>query len=796
MRGFSIGLSTLVVALGICLRAGAHEVVPPRPLHQPAPEWPAGYAAEHDVLVPLVLVVDAEGNVTAARVEVGLDPALDQAALAAAKTWKFEPARGDGGPIAARVRAVARFRGRRVAADEATGAAEPAQPAPVRIIGHGQEEEHSLESHALEVQVHGPPVGGSPSELVRGRRVLEAAPHRTASDLLQTVPGVFVTQHSGEGKAHQIFFRGFDAAHGQDMEIWVAGAPVNEVSHVHGQGYADLHFVMPEVVQRLRALPGPYRPEQGDFAVAGTLAFDLGYAEPGATVSGSVGSFETRRAFFAYHPEGAPEQTFAAAELYATDGFGAGREAQRASAIGQWLLPLSHHTTLRLMGGVFASRFGSAGVLRLDDIEAGRVDRFGSYDLDQGGRSTRAQLVFDLVTEHEHYQLGFAPYLVRRSLDLRSNYTGALLHPDGSDRVLQTNSGATVGFRTWFRRRLGLFGAHDSIELGLFGRVDEIEQTQRQGGTEGDVVRDVDARVSAVDAGAYAEVVLRPLDRWLLRAGARLDGLSYAVRDAPEQGGASRAAQTLIAGEKLGTAYAISPQLSALLSYGRGFRSPQARGLSDGGDVPVTRVQSVELGLRFAEERRLRASIAAFRTTLSDDLAFDETSARFEPVPATLRLGGVAEVTATPTSWFTSALGATFTRATFRQGSGEIESGSLVPYVPQWIVRSDVSARPALGRVGGLPLRGFAGAGVSYLVGRPLPFGETGSGIFLMDARLGVRVPAAEIELRGYNLLGAEWYDSEFVYASRFDTGGSLLPVRHVTAGAPRTLLLSLTLHI
>ena len=80
--------------------------------------------------------------------------------------------------------------------------------------------------------------------------MLRAAPHRTGSDLLLTVPGVFVTQHSGEGKAHQIFFRGFDAIHGQDIEFWVAGAPVNEVSNLHGQGYADLHFVIPEVVKR------------------------------------------------------------------------------------------------------------------------------------------------------------------------------------------------------------------------------------------------------------------------------------------------------------------------------------------------------------------------------------------------------------------------------------------------------------------------------------------------------------------------------------------------------------------
>ena len=98
-----------------------------------------------------------------------------------------------------------------------------------------------------EVVVQGTRAPRSASEITLDRPLLEAAPHRTASDLLLLVPGLTVTQHSGEGKAHQIFFRGFDAVHGQDLEIWAGGAPVNDVSNIHGQGYADLHFLMPEV---------------------------------------------------------------------------------------------------------------------------------------------------------------------------------------------------------------------------------------------------------------------------------------------------------------------------------------------------------------------------------------------------------------------------------------------------------------------------------------------------------------------------------------------------------------------
>ena len=133
----------------------------------------------------------------------------------------------------------------------------------------------------VEVTVQGAPPPRSASESVVGERVLRAAPHRDGSELMQTVPGVFVSQHSGEGKAHQIFYRGFDAVHGQDMEVWAAGAPVNEVSNLHGQGYADLHFLIPELVQQIESQPGVYDPRQGDFAVAGSLRLRVGQAEPG-----------------------------------------------------------------------------------------------------------------------------------------------------------------------------------------------------------------------------------------------------------------------------------------------------------------------------------------------------------------------------------------------------------------------------------------------------------------------------------------------------------------------------------
>jgi hypothetical protein len=357
---------------------------------------------------------------------------------------------------------------------------------------------------AARVNIWGEAPPRSASETVIDERVLRAAPHRNASELMQVVPGVFVSQHSGEGKAHQIFFRGFDAVHGQDVELWAGGAPVNEVSNIHGQGYADLHFMIPEVVRQIQSTPGVYDPRQGDFAVAGTLRFELGYAEPGVTATAALGSFGRRRYFMAYHPEAMTEQTFAAFELESTDGFGPSRAARHGSAIAQVRHDFGD-ISARVLASTYAGRFDSAGVLPLTDIDGGGVDRLGTYDRKQGGYSSRTQLVLELSEraasepgQGEPERWSLEPYVVFRSLRLRSNYTGFLSSSEG-DSIQQLNEATTLGASAWYRRRLPLFSERDGVEAGVSLRSDGIRQSQHRLSLLNDRVTD-DAQLPGIDA--------------------------------------------------------------------------------------------------------------------------------------------------------------------------------------------------------------------------------------------------------------------------------------------------------
>ncbi len=665
----------------------------------------------------------------------------------------------------------------------------------------------SRAENAETVHVTGTLPPRSASETVRGRDVLSAAPRRTASDALNAVPGIFVTQHSGEGKAHQIFVRGFDAVHGQDLELWVGGVPINEVSNIHGQGYADLHFVMPEVLREIRITPGTYDPRQGDFAVAGTLRMQLGLAEPGATVKGALGSFGSRRLFLGYHPKDASEETFVAGEFYETDGFGPNRAASRASVIGQVTHDFRNGLAARILATTYAGRYDSAGVVPAGAIESGALDRFVTLDPKQGGYSTRSSVATELRHEDDSIRGSFTPFLVFRTLSLRQNFTGASSTdaPGSSGNTEQQNESLTLGSTASMRRGLTLTSPRDAIELGVYGRHDVVRQSQRALSRLDDSASTtaVDADVRGTNVAAYVDASLHPLARVALRGGIRADALSFAVEDRVGPNGtlaaqASRASHGHHLGKKLTLDVAALAHTHVLASYGEGFRSPQARSLSQGENAVFTEVSSYELGIRHASTSRVSGTLAAFYTRLSEDLVFDPAVARNERVPSTARKGLTADALFRPVEGMVVSSSATYAHASFTASGSGYLSGDLVPYAPQLVLRTDASFTRPVGRALGRTLEARIGTGFEGLAGRPLPFGERGRNVFLIDASAGVRLAELELGVDVYNMLDAPWYDGQFVYASNFSPGGirSQLPQKHVTIGPPRTAFVSLTIHL
>ena len=318
-------------------------------------------------------------------------PELDRAAMAAAGRWRFAPARRDGAPIASRIQLVFHFEPptqQQAAPAAATPTGPPtATSAPVTPIAPSSSDQKPavLPPAALDVSVVGrrpPPSRGASDFHIRVDQLAEV-PRANASELLKLAPGILLTNEGGEGHAEQVFLRGFDAREGQDIEFTVGGVPINESGNLHGNGYADTHFIIPELVQSLRVVEGPFDPRQGNYAVAGSADYELGLAERGLTAALHDRQLRHRSACSACGGRPARARTpSAAAEIYKTDGFGQNRDAQRGSAMGAVRGRASARPArYRLTAQAYATHFHSAGVIREDDYQSGRIGFYDSYDL-------------------------------------------------------------------------------------------------------------------------------------------------------------------------------------------------------------------------------------------------------------------------------------------------------------------------------------------------------------------------------------------------------------------------------
>jgi iron complex outermembrane recepter protein len=240
------------------------------------------------------------------------------------------------------------------------------------------------------------------------------------------------------------------------------------------------------------------------------------------------------------------------------------------------------------------------------------------------------------------------------------------------------------------------------------------------------------------------------------------------------------------------------------VAYGEGFRSPQALTLDDGEPAPFTKVRSLDYGARtsFGPNGAYGLRASGFFTKLSDDIAFDPGEGRPTRVGPSARLGAVVYGDIRPMSWLTSALSVTYVHATLtsppaatlEQPSPPYRSGQLLPYVPPWVARLDARAEHRLTSVRERPLVGHASLGLTVWSKRPLPYGMSTPAVTLLDAGLGATLGPVQLDLDVFNLLDARYASIEVVTASSFNPAAvpSRLPARHLSAGAPRTVLLTL----
>jgi hypothetical protein len=647
-------------------------------------------------------------------------------------------------------------------------------------------EELAKEQQALEVTVQAEkPASEAASRIDLGRRELELRPRLRPGDLLEAVPGLFAVQHAGGGKANQYFLRGFDADHGTDVAFSVDGVPVNMVSHGHGQGFSDFHFLIPEVVVGLEGYKGPYYAALGDFATAGAVnlrlaeKYDESYAQLG------VGQYGILRGLVVESPDlGDTWRLVAAAELMKDEGpFLNPEQLKRLNLyirathdIGETskvqMTWMSYGSTWNGSGQIPARAVCGEGEPQNPPPEAfGQkcIDHFGYVDPTEGGSTQRhmGQLSFSTISHDADFNA--MAYFVKYDFKLYSNFTFFADDPKRGDEIEQNDDRVTFGLDARYRKHYHYLGGQFTTTVGAQVRVDSIDNALYHDQARERLDTRVKAHVSEAETGLYVEEDMR-VRRWLrflfgMRA-QRIDvGVDDQLEDLAHTG--NRTSGTKGAMMLLPKAMAVVspvPQLDLFASWGVGFHSNDARGavLQQAPATLMTKATGYEVGARVKPVKDLELGVAAFLLDLDSELVWSGDSGGTEASGQTRRYGVELTGRYRLKNWLFADVAGTFTHAAYRADAGN--GGGSVALAPTATLSAGVGARPTFG-----DFTPFADVRVKAMGKRPAtPDGSlTAEGFAVVDANAGLRWKRFELAVDIQNLTNARWREVQFASNTR-----------------------------
>ncbi|WP_310392673.1 TonB-dependent receptor [Hymenobacter sp.] len=605
-------------------------------------------------------------------------------------------------------------------------------------------------------------------------------PVNSAQDLLRLVPGLFIAQHAGGGKAEQIFLRGFDVDHGTDFAVSVDGLPVNMVSHAHGQGYADFHFVIPETVEQLKVYKGPYTARFGDFATAGAGEFSTKTRLDASQVKLEVGRYDTRRALVLLDLLGygnrhllskRPESAYVAAEYNFTNSyFDNAQHFKRFNGLAKYTGQLTDRTSLTVLGSHFTSNWDASGQIPESAVREGVITRFGSLDPSEGGNTDRTNASVVLTTGLPgDAVIRQQVYYSRYHFNLFSNFTFFLNDEENGDEINQTDARNLYGYTGTYDRdaRLGSRNLHTTFGLGT--RLDDTDLTLRRAVRRTITDTITAGRVRERNFNAYLDETLALTDRLTLNAAVRADVFgfgfdgNYTDDDGARQPLDGRKTRARVS-PKLNAYYELTPAVQLFARSGFGFHSNDARGVvrgtlsGPGNGNALPRALGYEVGSTFKPLPGLLVNAAFWALHLEDELVYVGDEAIVESAGRTRRYGADLSVRYQLTRFLFADVDLNYNHGRL---VGVAEGENFIPLAPRFT------------SVGGLTLKnpqGFS-ASLRYRHLDSRPANEDNSirarGYFLLDGVLSYTRPRYQIGATAENLLDVDWNEAQFANPSR-----------------------------
>ena len=619
-------------------------------------------------------------------------------------------------------------------------------------------------------------------------------PALRTGELLEFVPGLIVTQHSGDGKANQYFLRGFNLDHGTDFATYVDGMPVNMRTHAHGQGYSDLNFLIPELVQRIDYKKGPYFAGEGDFASAGSARIRLADKLPQGQASVSVGQHGYVRGVVADSFSAGPGTLLVGLEVHRNNGpWDVPEHVRKYSGV----LRYSQGTQddgFSVTGMAYKNSWNATDQVPLRAVESGQVGRFGSLAPSDGGDTSRYSLSYAMRKRTDNRLFELDAYLIRSQLELNSDFTYFLADPEQGDQFQQSERRTVAGVNaseSWtmelfglpLRNKLGVQARYDRLSpVGLYNTVERVRQS---------TVREDRVRESSI--GLYGENTVQWLP-WLRSvAGVRYDAYRFKVDSSID--GNSGSANDHVVSPKLSLILGPWSKTEFFINYGKGFHSNDARGttqtrLPDGTPstpvTPLVPTKGMELGARTEWLPGLQSSLALWRLDIASELLFVGDAGETEASRASRRHGieWNNHYIAAPWLLFDLDLAASRSRYTENDPAGNFIPGSIDKVASFGVTVTDQGPWS-----GAFQLRYFG----------PRPLIEDNSvrsaSTTLAYARVAYQINRkTRVSLDVFNLFDKRASDIDYYYASRLPgEGADGVNDRHFHPVEPRSVRLTLS---
>lgn len=598
-------------------------------------------------------------------------------------------------------------------------------------------------------------------------RQLDVRPVMRAGEVLETVPGVIITQHSGEGKANQYFLRGFNLDHGSDFAMTVAGTPVNMPTHAHSQGYSDINFLIPELVAGVQFSKGPYYAEQGDFATAGASNITYATELDRKLVAAEFGSYGFSRVFAAASPALAGGHLLGAFEV--------------SNNAGPWSVPDSYQKfngVLRFskgdaVNGVSLTAMGYHGKWNATEasplraVTSGLIDRFGTVDDSDGGNTYRYSVAGEWQRGSNNAVTKISAFGIGYNLDLISNFTFYLDDPVRGDQQEQVDHRFVTGVKM-SQRRVGRWAGRSVQNVfGVQLRNDNIPEVALYH-TERRVRLETRTKSSAdvLSAGAFGQNDIEWAPKLRTTVGLRLDGAHFTVDalDPDNSGSSSAGVVSPKAGATMGPWHATEFYVNA----GSGFHSNNALGTTitrDPSGAPVDRVTPLvrawgaEVGVRSVAVPHLQSTVSLWMLRLGSELVYNGDVGATEPGPASARHGVEIANYYSPTRWLVFDADLSLSQARFR---GADPAQAHVPEAVGRVVSAGASVDGYKRMFGSIRVRYF---GPRALIEDDSVRSKATS---LVNLQAGYQVsPHLRIVADVFNLFDAQVSDIDYYFTSR-----------------------------